>query len=158
MSPRSPSRQAAEAWLAQDPDPTTADELRQLIAACDRGEPAAIRDLDERFTGLLEFGTAALDRLFAPFEVHVPTLTLWGRHETAVGRSTTLTEKQYMRGPYRFVEVDAGHWLIQERFDECSSAILEHLKAHRQISLLQGRVWREVGETRACGVTLPLSP
>jgi pimeloyl-ACP methyl ester carboxylesterase len=76
------------------------------------------------------FDGAALDRLFAPFEVHVPTLTLWGRHEIAVGRSTTLTEKEYMRGPYRFVEVDAGHWLIQERFDECSRAILEHLKAH----------------------------
>ena len=35
---------------------------------------------------------------------------------------------------------------------------VEHLKAHRHISLLQGRVWSEVGETRACGVTLPLSP
>ena len=34
---------------------------------------------------------------------------------------------------------------------------VEHLKAHRHISLLQGRVWSEVGETRACGVTLPLA-
>jgi pimeloyl-ACP methyl ester carboxylesterase len=76
------------------------------------------------------FGTAGLDRLFAPFEVHVPTLTLWGRHDAAVSRSTTSTEQEYMRGPYRFVELDAGHWLIQERFDECSRAILEHLKAH----------------------------
>jgi pimeloyl-ACP methyl ester carboxylesterase len=76
------------------------------------------------------FREAALDRLFAPFEVDVPTLTLWGRHDGAIGRSTTRTEKEYMRGPYRFVEVDAGHWLIQERFDECSGAILEHLKAH----------------------------
>lgn len=43
-------------------------------------------------------------------------------------------------------------------FDPETIATVEHLKAHRHISLLQGRVWREVGETRACGVTLPLSP
>jgi hypothetical protein len=42
-------------------------------------------------------------------------------------------------------------------FDPATIGSVEHLKAHRQISSLQGRVWREVGETRACGVTLPLS-
>ena len=34
---------------------------------------------------------------------------------------------------------------------------VQYLKAYRHISQLQGRVWREVGESRACGVTLPLS-
>ena len=43
-------------------------------------------------------------------------------------------------------------------FDPQEIGTVEHLKAHRHISLLQGRVWREVGETRACGVTLPLEP
>ncbi len=43
-------------------------------------------------------------------------------------------------------------------FDPKTIGSVEHLKAHRHISLLQGRVWSEVGETRACGVTLPLSP
>ena len=43
-------------------------------------------------------------------------------------------------------------------FDPATIGSVEHLKAHRQITSLQGRVWREVGETRACGVTLPLSP
>ena len=51
---------AAEAWLAEDPDPITADELRQLIAACRTGDEAARKDLAERFTGSLEFGTAGL--------------------------------------------------------------------------------------------------
>ncbi|MER5727758.1 phospho-sugar mutase [Streptomyces sp. NPDC002138] len=44
----------AQAWLAEDPDPETADELAQLIEK---------RDLDEladRFSGLLQFGTAGL--------------------------------------------------------------------------------------------------
>ena len=42
-------------------------------------------------------------------------------------------------------------------FDPETIGSVEHLKAHRHISLLQGRVWTEVGETRACGVTLPLA-
>ncbi len=42
-------------------------------------------------------------------------------------------------------------------FDPGTIGSVEHLKAHRQISSLHGCVWREVGETRACGVTLPLS-
>ncbi len=52
--------EAAAAWLAEDPDSATAEELRQLIAACERGDQAALKDLDERFTGSLEFGTAGL--------------------------------------------------------------------------------------------------
>ena len=42
---RHPSRRRADAWLAEDPDPTTADELRALLAAVDerrRGRAAAI--------------------------------------------------------------------------------------------------------------------
>ncbi len=51
---------AARAWLAEDPDPATAEELRTLIAACESGDGAAQKDLAERFTGTLEFGTAGL--------------------------------------------------------------------------------------------------
>lgn len=44
---------AAEAWAAADPDATTRDELRALIAA-------ASDELAERFAGPLAFGTAGL--------------------------------------------------------------------------------------------------
>src|SRR5665647_902202 len=53
-------RDRALAWLAEDPDPVTAEELRNLLAACDRGDAAAQKDLEERFEGSLEFGTAGL--------------------------------------------------------------------------------------------------
>ena len=43
-------------------------------------------------------------------------------------------------------------------FDPEAIGTVEHLRAHRHISMLQGRVWRQVGESRACGVTLPLCP
>ena len=44
-----PFREAAEAWLAEDPDPKTAAELRALIARADRGDAAAHAELAERF-------------------------------------------------------------------------------------------------------------
>jgi phosphomannomutase len=50
----------ARAWLAQDSDPDTRSELEALIAAASGGDAAADRDLVERFTGALEFGTAGL--------------------------------------------------------------------------------------------------
>ncbi|MFV2178487.1 phospho-sugar mutase [Actinomadura sp. LOL_016] len=47
-------RRAAQAWLAQDPDPDTCTELRELLDAGD--EPG----LADRFGARLEFGTAGL--------------------------------------------------------------------------------------------------
>jgi phosphomannomutase len=60
MSLHPPFREAAEAWLSEDPDPKTAGELRELIGRADRGDAAAQRELHERFDGQLEFGTAGL--------------------------------------------------------------------------------------------------
>lgn len=54
---RSELRTAAEAWLAEDPDDQTRAELQALL---DRDDPAAAADLEERFSGPLEFGTAGL--------------------------------------------------------------------------------------------------
>jgi phosphomannomutase len=51
----------AKAWIAGDPDPVTREELAALITQfLDLGDEAAGRDLGERFTGPLEFGTAGL--------------------------------------------------------------------------------------------------
>jgi pimeloyl-ACP methyl ester carboxylesterase len=35
-----------------------------------------------------------------------------------------------MKGPYRVVELDAGHWLAQERPGEVLAATIEHLRAN----------------------------
>ena len=48
------------AWIADDPDTSTADELTALLAAAQGGDDAARRDLVDRFAGLLQFGTAGL--------------------------------------------------------------------------------------------------
>ncbi|QOV36004.1 phospho-sugar mutase [Streptomyces ferrugineus] len=44
----------AQAWLAEDPDPDTRDELAKLIDAAD------VEELAARFSGTLQFGTAGL--------------------------------------------------------------------------------------------------
>ncbi|TDN87850.1 phospho-sugar mutase [Microbacterium sp. BK668] len=50
----------ARAWLAQDPDPETRDELAALLARVDEGDAAASLELADRFAGRLAFGTAGL--------------------------------------------------------------------------------------------------
>ena len=49
----------ATAWIGQDPDPSTRDELETLLATA-RTDEAARADLADRFYGPLEFGTAGL--------------------------------------------------------------------------------------------------
>ncbi|MEV8373716.1 phospho-sugar mutase [Kribbella sp. NPDC056861] len=49
-------RLAAQAWLAEDPDPDTRAELQALLDA----GPEADAELADRFAGTLEFGTAGL--------------------------------------------------------------------------------------------------
>jgi len=50
----------ARAWIADDPDEQTRAELRSVVAAAEAGDAAALTDLADRFSGLLEFGTAGL--------------------------------------------------------------------------------------------------
>lgn len=55
-----PPLAAARAWIDEDQDPVTVEELKSLVAKCESGDEAAQKDLAERFTGSLEFGTAGL--------------------------------------------------------------------------------------------------
>ena len=49
-------RELAEAWLADDPDPVSRDEIRELIGKL----PDSAGELRDRFAGPLTFGTAGL--------------------------------------------------------------------------------------------------
>ena len=50
----------AREFLAGDPDPETRTELEALVKRVEAGDEAARRDLADRFSGPLEFGTAGL--------------------------------------------------------------------------------------------------
>lgn len=61
MSEQAEARLAqARAWLRQDPDPATRDELAGIVTRAASGDAAAITDLDDRFGARLAFGTAGL--------------------------------------------------------------------------------------------------
>lgn len=50
----------ARAWLRQDPDPQTRDELAGVVTRAAAGDAAAVAELDDRFGSRLAFGTAGL--------------------------------------------------------------------------------------------------
>lgn len=62
--------------------------------------------------------------------VGIPSLLIWGNKDTAIGPAAVEAGHSLMTGPYRFVELDAGHWLIQEATERVTAEILGHLRAH----------------------------
>jgi pimeloyl-ACP methyl ester carboxylesterase len=115
------------------------EHLYQLWAS---SAPSKVSDYERVFTepGALtaalawyraNFATRAQrERAFAPFDVSTPTLTLWGNRDPYIGRPATVRERDFMRGPYRFVELDAGHWLMHEAGDVCRREIMAHVQAY----------------------------
>jgi pimeloyl-ACP methyl ester carboxylesterase len=70
--------------------------------------------------------------LLIPYHnVSIPTLLIWGNEDIAFGRAgIEATQKYMMKGKYELLELNAGHTLIQEKFDEVSTAILGHLQKY----------------------------
>jgi pimeloyl-ACP methyl ester carboxylesterase len=63
--------------------------------------------------------------------VAAPTLYIWGSEDVALGRLAAETTKDWVDGPYRFVELPgASHWLPEESADKVIPLVLEHLAAH----------------------------
>lgn len=60
--------------------------------------------------------------------VWVPTTYVWGRHDFALGRAAAERTARYVSGPYRFVDLDAGHWLPETQPDAVAEAVLEHVR------------------------------
>ncbi len=60
--------------------------------------------------------------------VATPALFIWGNQDMAIGRVAAEGTAQYMTGPYEFIDLDAGHWIIQEAFDKVIGPITKHLK------------------------------
>ncbi len=60
-------------------------------------------------------------------EVTIPVLYLWGNKDFALLRSGVEWTEEYVSGYYRFVELEAGHWLIQEAYETVRNEIVDHL-------------------------------
>lgn len=64
-------------------------------------------------------------------DIHVPTLFIWGKKDVAIGEASVEGGHQYMKGYYKYLELDSGHWLIQTRYEALREAISEHLLIHK---------------------------
>jgi len=53
----------------------------------------------------------------------VPTTYVWGRKDFALGRAAAEKTADFVDGAYRFVELDAGHWLPEREPDAVAAAI-----------------------------------
>ncbi|MDZ8054154.1 MAG: alpha/beta fold hydrolase [Aulosira sp. ZfuVER01] len=63
-------------------------------------------------------------------DVFQPSILIWGNQDIAVGRAGVEMTKQYMKGEYSLIELDAGHTLVQEQFARVKDEILNHIQRH----------------------------
>jgi len=63
-------------------------------------------------------------------DIEVPTVLIWGNQDSAIGRAGVDGTPPYMKAEYKLVEVDAGHWLIQEQPDRVIAEVLANIQAH----------------------------
>ena len=63
--------------------------------------------------------------------VSVPTLYVWGTQDATVGRRAAELTKDYVSGPYRFVEIEGtGHFTPDQVPERVSDLLLAHLRAN----------------------------
>lgn len=93
-------------------------------------QPGALTAAINWYRGSRGFDPDDPDLTFGP--VDTPTLMVWGNQDAYIGRTATQNAVAYMGGPYEFVEVDAGHWLVQEQPEFVEAQLLAHLRRNRQ--------------------------
>jgi pimeloyl-ACP methyl ester carboxylesterase len=71
-----------------------------------------------------------------PFSLHplagpiqVPTTYVWGRHDFSVGRAAAHRTEAHVQAPYRFVDLDAGHWLPEAEPAAVAEAVLDRVSS-----------------------------
>ena len=64
-------------------------------------------------------------------DINVPTLFIWGNKDVAIGSVSVNNSHQFMKNDYTFLELDSGHWLIQNKYNELKKAITEHLLKYK---------------------------
>ena len=56
--------------------------------------------------------------------VTVPTLFIWGKHDTAIGEKSVKLNKDYVEAPYQEVIMDATHWIPVQNAQELTQNVL----------------------------------
>lgn len=61
--------------------------------------------------------------------VRVPTRFVWGNRDPYLGRVAAEATHRYCTGPYRFVEINAGHWLPEKEPERVAEEILTSIRS-----------------------------
>jgi pimeloyl-ACP methyl ester carboxylesterase len=62
------------------------------------------------------------------WELHTSTVFLWGAREGWVTPERLERQRALMRGPYEALELDAGHWVVEDQTRVVIDRILAHLE------------------------------
>jgi pimeloyl-ACP methyl ester carboxylesterase len=107
--------------------------LRDLAGTLSRsGLPAPIADRYARrlsepgaMTAALHWYRAIPLSLRMPVRrIRVPTTYAWGEKDFALGPRAAETTGDFVRGPYEFRRLHAGHWLPEKRPEEVAAAVV----------------------------------
>ncbi len=63
-----------------------------------------------------------------PGRVEVPATYVWGARDPVLGRAAAERTGRYVGADYRFVELDAGHWLPETRPGEVAREVLSRVR------------------------------
>jgi pimeloyl-ACP methyl ester carboxylesterase len=78
--------------------------------------------------GLVPGGRGGSSTGPAPRRITVPTTYVWGRRDPALGRAAAERTGRWVASDYRFVELDAGHWLPERESQAVSAEILHRAR------------------------------
>lgn len=93
--------------------------------AAQMGEGEAVRGMLGPYRGL--FAPAGGEAVKLDTPVRVPTTFLWGNRDPYLGRTAAEGTARWCTGDYRFVELDAGHWLPEQRSEVVGAEILTRI-------------------------------
>lgn len=79
-------------------------------------------------TGPMNWYRAALRYRSATPTSKVPTTYIWGRNDFALGEAAARRTAHYVRAEYRFLDIDAGHWLPETHPDFVAEQIVRHVR------------------------------
>jgi pimeloyl-ACP methyl ester carboxylesterase len=70
--------------------------------------------------------------LSAVAPVSIPTLYIWGTADASVGRRAAKLTREFVHGPYQFVEIEGGgHFIVDQQPDRVAQLLISHLRSTR---------------------------
>ncbi len=63
-------------------------------------------------------------------DVYIPTLFIWGMNDVGIGKTGVNLGHPYMKGEYKYIQLNATHWLMEFNEEICSKEIIEHIEKY----------------------------